>query len=160
MSEMYEYLTDEELEALITEVEESELNIAPPELLENILMEVGLGEKEYGTEAGNNDASDVNRKIEKPPKNSNIVQFRRFQISVGIAVAVAVMFILFAPLAGGRINGIGQSSGSEYALTGFSLKIGNNSLMSTINGSKAISESSDGEKLKQINTYAISEYFK
>lgn len=84
-----EYLTDEELNALIREVETSEMTMAPPDLLDDILQKIDLAE------------------LAKPPKILRIEkrrnEFRRYclQVASGVAAAVVLLFLLPA-FSGGK----------------------------------------------------------
>lgn len=70
----YEYLTDEELNSLIADVEQNDLVAAPPNILGSILEELPQ-----------NNASD------------KIVEFRRFRMRVIAAVAAVVAFVMIVP---------------------------------------------------------------
>ena len=83
------YLTDEELNALIREVETSEMTMAPPDLLDDILQKIDLAE------------------LAKPPRILRIEkrrnEFRRYclQVASGVAAAVVLLFMLPA-FSGGK----------------------------------------------------------
>ena len=79
---MMEYLTEEELNALIREVEMTEMTSAPPDLLDDILQKIDLAE------------------LAKPPRILRIEkrrkEFRRYclQVASGVAAAVVLLFLL------------------------------------------------------------------
>lgn len=83
------YLSDEELEQLIADVEQNELVAAPPDLMENILAETEAmyQSNEQASEAESN-AQEVNR--------NNVREFRRycFRVATSAAAAVAIVFTL------------------------------------------------------------------
>lgn len=101
------YLTDEELEALISEVEETDEVEAPGYLLDNILGILDkAGEDEHAAFA-----EDVNKlpepRIAKPPKIMDITARKRayrtycFKVVACVAAAIALLFVI--PFMGKRI---------------------------------------------------------
>ena len=83
------YLTDEELNALIREVETSEMTMAPPDLLDDILQKIDVSE------------------LTKPPKILRIEkrrnEFRRYCLQVASSVAAAVILLFMLPaFSGGK----------------------------------------------------------
>ena len=86
---MMEYLTEEELNALIREVEMTEMTSAPPDLLDDILQKIDLAE------------------LAKPPRILRIEkrrkEFRRFCIRVASSVAAAIVLLFMLPaFSGGK----------------------------------------------------------
>lgn len=106
-----EYLTDEELEQLISEVEEADLVPAPPELKDNILGAVFgqiYAEEEECDEESMREVWDVpnpppeNDKIRNERKKEEIKkrkqrEFAGYCFRVGMSVAAAVAFIFIMP---------------------------------------------------------------
>ena len=101
------YLTDEELEALISEVEETDEVEAPGYLLDNILGILDkAGEDEHAAFA-----EDVNKlpepRIAKPPKIMDITARKRayrtycFKVVAGVAAAIALLIVI--PIVGKRV---------------------------------------------------------
>lgn len=82
MTENINYLSDEELELLIVDVEQNELVAAPPDMLEEILGHI----EEFGSGAVQNVKS-VNK----------IQEFRRYCFRVCASVAAAVILIFVMP---------------------------------------------------------------
>ncbi len=75
MTQNRNYLSDEELELLIADVEQKELVLAPPDMLEEILKRVDL--------------------VTKP--KSNIREFRMYCLKVCASVAAAVILVFALP---------------------------------------------------------------
>lgn len=89
-----EYLTDEELAALIADVESGDVQAAPSDLLDSILERV---EKEnVGTTATEllKKESEFHPGIAKPPRRNTILQYR---IRVVGAMAAALLMIFLVP---------------------------------------------------------------
>jgi len=80
MKEHVNYISDEELEQLILQVEQEELVTAPPDLMENILHASGV-KAQF---------------IEAKPKNSKKKEFYAycFRVITSVAAAVALVFLL------------------------------------------------------------------
>ena len=86
---MMEYLTEEELNALIREVEMTEMTSAPPDLLDDILQKIDLAE------------------LAKPPRivciEKRRKEYRRFCIQVASSVAAAIVLLFMLPaFSGGK----------------------------------------------------------
>lgn len=101
------YLTDEELEALISEVEESDQVEAPGYLLDNILGLINkAGEEEHKAFAEDENKLPEQR-IAKPPKIMDIAERKKvyrfycFKVVAGVAAAIALLFVI--PFVGKRI---------------------------------------------------------
>lgn len=82
-----EYLTDEELEQLILDVEAGELVAAPPELTQNVVNV--LFEKIKDDQAST--------RIKKSQEYKKRKEFAAYCIRVGMSVAAAVAFIMIIP---------------------------------------------------------------
>ena len=80
MIEKFNYISDEELEQLILQVEQEELVPAPPDLMENILETAGV----------------TTKIIEVKPKTSKKKEFYAycFRVITSVAAAVALVFLL------------------------------------------------------------------
>lgn len=96
---MNEYLSDEELDALISQVEEHEMFLAPPDMLEQILTRV----EETGNECEREIYADTKkgeiREIKRPPQ---IVEFkkkeyRNYCVRVITSVAAAIILLILLP---------------------------------------------------------------
>ncbi len=96
-SNMSDYLSDEELELLIADVEQNELVVAPPDMLEEILELVR--ENETDTVAvPDAEKNTGNRKTAHSVKTvTNIREFRRYCFKVCASVAAAVVLVLVLP---------------------------------------------------------------
>lgn len=101
------YLTDEELDALISEVEESDQVEAPGYLLDNILGLINkAGEEEHKAFAEDENKLPEQR-IAKPPKIMDIAERKKayrfycFKVVAGVAAAIALLFVI--PFMGKRI---------------------------------------------------------
>ena len=101
------YLTDEELEALISEVEETDEVEAPGYLLDNILGILDkAGEDEHAAFAEDENKLPEQR-IAKPPKIMDITARKRayrtycFKVVAGVAAAIALLIVI--PIVGKRV---------------------------------------------------------
>ena len=124
---MMEYLTEEELNALIREVEMTEMTSAPPDLLDDILQKIDLAE------------------LAKPPRILRIEkrrkEFRRFCIQVASSVAAAIVLIFMLPgLSGGKEMSVPAKeqvlAASDVKPKEEVLKRSDNKLMSKIGNSR------------------------
>lgn len=86
MTQNLNYLTDEELELMIADVEQNDLVMAPPDLLEGILERINETEPHTETDDG---------KLVKSV--SNIREFRRYCFRVCASVAATIAFIFVLP---------------------------------------------------------------
>lgn len=94
------YLSDEELENLISEVEETDEVEAPGYLLENILELIDKSEEDEH-EAFFEDENELpERRIAKPPKSKSIAARKKvyriycFKVVAGVAAAIALLFVI------------------------------------------------------------------
>ncbi len=110
MSETWNYLSDEELEALIGEVEENELVSAPPDLKQSVLEQLGLLEvkEKAGEKTEDISLADEQKTVEKPPEIQKVMEKRTdrkrltrrdyygycFRVITSVAAAVALVFLL------------------------------------------------------------------
>lgn len=81
-----EYLSDEELEQLIGEVEQNELVTAPPELLDRIMAELETVQESYYQEKQQSTAS-----------KNRIKEFRGYCFRVLTSVAAAIVMVFLLP---------------------------------------------------------------
>lgn len=95
----YEYLTDEELEKLISDVETEGLMMAPPSLIDDVMEQIEHVE-DVTKESQSDDSylEPTKREVDKPPKVIDFEQrrreYRRYCIRVISSVAAAVAFVL------------------------------------------------------------------
>lgn len=94
----YEYLTDEELEKLISDVETEGLTMAPPDLMDDV-MEKLCSEEDLKQERSSDDSylEPPNGEVDKPPKvidfDKKRKEYRRYCIRVMSSVAAAIAFV-------------------------------------------------------------------
>ena len=86
MREQLNYISDEELEQLICQVEQEELVAAPPDLMEEILAAAGVTEKEQETPQIVEVKTPVSRKKE--------FYAYCFRVITSVAAAVVLVFLL------------------------------------------------------------------
>lgn len=91
MTQNLNYLSDEELELLIADVEQNELVMAPPDLLEEILEHIA--ETEIDIEP------DGEALKQSPKPTNNIREFRRYCFRICASVAAAVFLVFAMPAA-------------------------------------------------------------
>ena len=97
MTQNRDYLSDEELELLIADVEQNELVMAPPDLLEGILDYIDKSAQERPVHEKLPEQRPVS---DKPSKTaSNIREFRRYYFKVCASVSAAVFLIFAIPAA-------------------------------------------------------------
>ena len=85
-----DYLTDEELNKMINDIEENDLITAPSDLADNILLRLTRG---HGEEP------DIPKKI----KDRRTLSFTAYSIRVGIAVAAAIAVLILLPAGEGKM---------------------------------------------------------
>lgn len=90
MTEKLNYISDEELEKLICQVEQEELVAAPPDLMEKILAAAGM------TETAVAKAEEHITEIKRKPKQIRKKEFYAycFRVVTSVAAAVALVFLL------------------------------------------------------------------
>ena len=94
----YEYLTDEELEKLISDVEIEGLMMAPPSLIDDVMEQIERAE-DVTKESQSDDSylESTKRQVDKPPKVIDFEQrrkeYRRYCIRVMSSVAAAIAFV-------------------------------------------------------------------
>lgn len=100
MIEKLNYISDEELEQLICQVEQEELVTAPPDLMENILGAAGLAPKI----------------VEVKPETSKKKEFYAycFRVITSVAAAVALTFLLPH-----MTDWVGEKTASEFIKTAY-----------------------------------------
>ena len=81
-----EYLSDEELEQLILDVEQHELVAAPPEILERVLDNIGTIQGNSNHNLGQN-----------KPSDNKVREFRSYCFRVLTSVAAAIMIVFLLP---------------------------------------------------------------
>lgn len=95
------YLSDEELEKLILDVEEEKLILAPPDLLENILSSVDDFEEKISFEPSRIEIEDTITEISKPPEiidfNQKKSEFRKYCFRVVSSMAAAIALLILIP---------------------------------------------------------------
>ena len=108
MIENLNYISDDELEQLICQVEESELVAAPPDLMERILEAAGFaGEQEEVVEQPAPAISVQSYHIKKKEFYAYC-----FRVITSVAAAVALVFLL--PELSGGMEPVGRSSQKQY----------------------------------------------
>ncbi|MBE5846047.1 MAG: hypothetical protein E7302_18170 [Butyrivibrio sp.] len=93
MREEYEYLSDEELQALIDECEDGNMVSAPLGFSDNVLQMIA--------ETENKKTISFEQKVK---------EYRRFRFQVSIAVAAAILFLVVSPFISAEGIGTGASS--------------------------------------------------
>ena len=94
----YEYLTDEELEKLISDVETEGLMMAPPSLIDDVMEQIEHAE-DVTKESQSDDSylEPTKREVDKPPKVIDLdkkqKEYRRYCIRVMSSVAAAIAFV-------------------------------------------------------------------
>ena len=81
-----EYLSEVELEALISEVEENDMVMAPPQLLDELLVRLEAAEKEENSKAKSGEK-----------KNASKKEFTRYCFRVITSAAAAIVLLFFLP---------------------------------------------------------------
>lgn len=94
----YEYLTDEELEKLISDVETEGLTMAPPDLMDDVMEKICSAEDlKQDSPLVDSYLEPTNGEVDKPPKVINFEQrrkeYRRYCIRVMSSVAAAIAFV-------------------------------------------------------------------
>lgn len=92
-----DYLSDEQLNMLISEVEEHCMVAAPPDMLESVLDKVDEFKENVNTVDDNRQPEEKQSKIKRPPK---VVEYRLYCAKVICGVAAAIMFICVLPTIG------------------------------------------------------------
>lgn len=122
-----EYLSDADLKALIMQIEQQELVMAPPDLKDRILREV-QAETKTQTEAEaqvpeEKHALECERPKEKKKilysqkRKSKTTEFRRYCFRVWTSVAAAILLIFMLPMISGQNADSGKRGGnSNYAV--------------------------------------------
>ena len=91
----YEYLTDEELEKLISDVETEGLMMAPPSLIDDVMERAEDVTKE--SQSDDSYLEPTKREVDKPPKvidfDKKQKEYRRYCIRVMSSVAAAIAFV-------------------------------------------------------------------
>lgn len=95
----YEYLTEKELEQLISDVEAEGLTPAPPELLDDVMHTICQREEEAKTcHSPSSYLEPEERRADTPPKVTDPAQkrkeYRRYCIQVGCSVAAVAALVL------------------------------------------------------------------
>ena len=85
-----DYLTDEELNKMIEDIEENDLVTAPPDIEDSILLRLA---REHGEEPDN----------PKKVVNRRTLSFTAYSIRVGIAVAAAIAILILMPVGDNRL---------------------------------------------------------
>lgn len=80
------YLSDEELEAFITDIEENDLVLAPPELLNQILHTIELSE------------SCIKPITSFEMQRKKTIEFRKYCLQVITSVAAAIVLVFLLPM--------------------------------------------------------------
>lgn len=95
------YLTDEELEKLILEVEAEKLIDTPPDLVSNILASIEKFEQEEVQEPFLMNEKETVTEISKPPSavdfNQKKSEYRRYCFRVISSMAAAIAFLVILP---------------------------------------------------------------
>lgn len=93
-----DYMSDEELELLITDVEQNELVAAPPDMLEKILDRIREGEEdaEMVSNVKNISSKQNTKQVIRPV--TNIREFRRYCFKVCASVAAAIVLVFALPV--------------------------------------------------------------
>ena len=102
MTEKLKYISDEELERLITQVEQNDLVTAPPDLMENILVAAGMDREQETV-------------VQKTVTRKKEFYAYCFRVITSVAAAVALMFLL--PELELRLKGQEQNSSPDFAQT-------------------------------------------
>ncbi len=96
-----EYLTDEELDALICEVETAEMTMAPPDLLDDILQKMDAADEAEHAKGKVSETKETVSEPAKPPRMNRIEkrrkEYRRFCIQVASSAAAAIVLIFMLP---------------------------------------------------------------
>ena len=142
------YLSDEELEKLILDVEEEKLILAPPDLLENILSSVDDFEEKISFEPSRIEIEDTITEISKPPEiidfNQKKSEFRKYCFRVVSSMAAAIALLILMPGISGiqereipsKASVVSEKVRTREEVTGDSKK----SIMKTINKSHLFSD--------------------
>lgn len=90
-----DYLSEEELEALIADIEENDLVLAPKDLLTNILRTIDEEAQNMDLERcaeKENDPASVSFKVQ----NNRVIEFRKYciQVITSVAATIALVFLL------------------------------------------------------------------
>ena len=93
MSEKINYISDEELELLISQVEQEELVAAPPDLMESILLAAGLA-KEHAVAEENSLTAQKVVAVKKAVTRKKEFYAYCFRVVASVAAAVALVFLL------------------------------------------------------------------
>lgn len=142
------YLSDEELEKLILDVEKEKLISAPPDLLENILSSVDVLEEKRLSEISRIETKDAITEISKPPEIVDFAQkkseFRKYCFRVVSSMAAAIALLILIPGISGiqereipsKASVVSEKVRTREEVTGDSKK----SIMKTINKSHLFSD--------------------
>ncbi len=127
--EQFPYLSDEELDALILEVEQKEMVQAPADLLDNLLLEINQGEKEQKDKKDFAKMIEFPERKERPPEKKEIqtvdtkkgknerkktrqervLEFRRYKIRVLTSVAAALLILIASPVVTEQVNALTEN---------------------------------------------------
>lgn len=141
------YLSEEELEKLISDVEEEKLLSAPPGILEGVLSSIGDSGKNDSSESIRTETKDRITEIQRPPETVDFTkkktEFRRYCFRVISSMAAAIALLVFMP----GISGIPKNEiPSKASVLSEGVKpreevVGNSekSIIKTINESKVFS---------------------
>ena len=142
---MMEYLTEEELNALIQEVEMTEMTTAPPDLLDDILQKIDSLDDLKNDLQDETETKEQISELAKPPRivciEKRRKEYRRFCIQVVSSVAAAIALIFMLPgLSGGKEMSVPAKeqvlAASDVKPKEEVLKRSDNKLMSKIGNSR------------------------
>lgn len=143
-----EYLTDEELDALICEVEMTEMTMAPPDLLDDILQRIDATDDIEHEDWNESETKETVSEPAKPPRMNRIEkrrkEYRRFCIQVASSAAAAILLIFMLPLLTGGQDTAVPAKDKVLAEAGIkpreeALKRSDNQLMTRIGNSRYLS---------------------
>ena len=158
---MMEYLTEEELNALIQEVEMTEMTTAPPDLLDDILQKIDSSDDLKHDLQDETETKEQISELAKPPRIICIEkrrrEYRRFCIQVvsSVAAAIALLFMLPA-FSGGKEMTVPAKeqvlAASDVKPKEEVLKRSDNKLMSKIGNSRLLDYLSSDGRINDISS--------
>lgn len=104
-----DYLSNESLERLIDEIEDSELVVAPNEIIDDVLRKIDSSSNSNVSSNYELSSECFEQNIEKPPQLLIIAARREYIsycIKVGISIAASLAFIIFCPFIKGKAEKI------------------------------------------------------
>ncbi len=112
MNEEYEYLSDDELNKLINDIEQSDMQMAPPDFESNVLMMLSESEKTPAEKVPDK-RDGTGSKVEDFETRKR--QYSRFRLHVCMAMAAAILLLVITPFfdIGGHITN--QKNNSKLA---------------------------------------------